>query len=762
MDVGSHCSHWDDQPIGTCSKEDRPSWCGKNWCYVDPCGCAISEPPKVSSYFPKATYGKKPLYYSYETCGSLDTFTFDSRSACVNQDVSTPTVLPGYFEAVLEADGNPARGVLRCQQLPPPSGDDAAQLIQTVQQKLGKLAMVSPIVLAISTKVAVLDTKRGSGDKRARQTLSNFGAYLTQGDVTMLGNPQASSYSKLDHIAVRMVRISLDIPNEPIAGHDTEAKCLAIGADPDDPELRKCAWGGPEIKCLGKELLHFCQVNDQTIQDWTWWSFSRGDVQRGHMAPAVVTAAIYVLILLPNWSFSRLPAPVSQKLARTPSTSSDRWQSSQKVSMLQEPTERPLSRYLHKRDGYYNRIVPDWNLQIKTLEQQYLYRGDFALLIKEVTDEGAIVQDVTTGVYGFIPEENLGNLELLPGDTVQGGRCTYMDTTVIQSPDPTMLRMQSGIVFEWDEEFEQISPPPDVLVLENGEGFIIPSEHQDAFRMIRVLRRDIRWHDSRRLFPGQFVQFDTALPHEVPVTSPLDPEAPVALRVRGLEIRFSLEEAYEMIPQGSREAMLLEASTQAALPAEASVTEAEDEDGEDDVDEVEDVDPVDDGASLVPVSSALEPRPSAAYPVVPGRPELQAKKKVHPLLQRFAKQAPEVAEAESPSWMWEPQLEYLKEEVYAPIVPVQLRQMPAKVKRKRILVHEVAHERGDTWQEASHRKYLKLWDKMKPPGRKETEKISVRYHRVKKAYEDEQVRRQKWTLSAEQKRQRRAARANGA
>lgn len=135
MDVGSRCSRWDDQPKGTCSKEDRPSWCGKNWCYVDPCACSISEPPKVSNYFPKASYGKKPLYYSYETCGSFDTFTFDSRSACVNQD--------------------------------------------------------------------------------------------------------------------------------------TEAQCLSIGADPDDPELRKCAWGGPEIKCLGKELLHFCQVNDQTIQDRT-------------------------------------------------------------------------------------------------------------------------------------------------------------------------------------------------------------------------------------------------------------------------------------------------------------------------------------------------------------------------------------------------------------------------------------------------------------------------------------------------------------
>lgn len=163
-DVGSHCGKWDDRPSGACGKEDRPSWCGKFWCYVDPCACAISEPPKVSTYFPKGSLGKKPLYYSYETCGSFDTFTFDSRSACVNQE--------------------------------------------------------------------------------------------------------------------------------------TEAKCLALGDDPDDPEIRKCAWGGPEIKCLGKELLHLCQVNDKTMEDWTWWSFSRGDVQRGHLGPAaLVTGVIYGLVI---------------------------------------------------------------------------------------------------------------------------------------------------------------------------------------------------------------------------------------------------------------------------------------------------------------------------------------------------------------------------------------------------------------------------------------------------------------------------------
>jgi len=408
--------------------------------------------------------------------------------------------------------------------------------------------------------------------------------------------------------------------------------------------------------------------------------------------------------------------------------------------MLQEPVERPLSRYLHKKDDYYNRIVPDWDLQLKTVEQQYHYQGDFSLLIKEITDEGAIVQDVTTGVYGFVPEEHLGDMELIPGDTVQGGRCNYVDTTVIQSPDPKMLRMQSGIVFEWDEE--------------NGEGFIIPSEDQDAFRMIRVLRRDIRWHDSRRLFPGQFVQFDTAFPEEVPVSSDLDPAAPVALRVRGLEIRFSLEEAYEMIPEGSREPQLLEATAPKQLEDGSPGNEDE---------EVEEPKLAPDLATdLVPAAASLAATPSRAvpaFPVTPGRPELQRQKKVHPLLQSFAKEEPQLAEAESPSWLWQPQLDYLKEERYDPIVPVQLRQMPVRQKRKRILVHEVAHERGDTWQEPAQRKFNKLWDKMKPPGRREAERISIRYNTFKKNVMQEEIRRLKWQKSTEQKQQRRAARA---
>lgn len=162
-DVGSRCAAWDAEPLSLCAREDAPSWCQKSWCYVDPCACAIAEPPKVSTYFPSASYRKRPLYYSYETCGAQDSFTPDSSKACVNQE--------------------------------------------------------------------------------------------------------------------------------------TEARCLSLGADPEDPELRKCAWGGPEIKCLGKELLHMCQVDEETLSHWSWWSFSYGDVGSQQLLGAVVTSAVYVVIL---------------------------------------------------------------------------------------------------------------------------------------------------------------------------------------------------------------------------------------------------------------------------------------------------------------------------------------------------------------------------------------------------------------------------------------------------------------------------------
>jgi len=73
--VGTSCKAWDSTADPSCSKSPAPGWCKQEWCYVDPCTCGTIA--KKSSYFPKLlTTGKKPVYYSYTTCGvEEDAFT---------------------------------------------------------------------------------------------------------------------------------------------------------------------------------------------------------------------------------------------------------------------------------------------------------------------------------------------------------------------------------------------------------------------------------------------------------------------------------------------------------------------------------------------------------------------------------------------------------------------------------------------------------------------------------------------------------------
>ena len=55
---------------------------------------------------------------------------------------------------------------------------------------------------------------------------------------------------------------------------ETEAKCLALGDDPDDPEIRKCAWGGPEpLSWIRNRLMRLAKVGDSTWMCFGSWIF---------------------------------------------------------------------------------------------------------------------------------------------------------------------------------------------------------------------------------------------------------------------------------------------------------------------------------------------------------------------------------------------------------------------------------------------------------------------------------------------------------
>ena len=73
FDYGEQCTAHAEPGVASCSDPFPPAWCGSAWCYIDPCNCN-DENVGLSDYFTTTASGK-PLYFSYATCGSLDTYS---------------------------------------------------------------------------------------------------------------------------------------------------------------------------------------------------------------------------------------------------------------------------------------------------------------------------------------------------------------------------------------------------------------------------------------------------------------------------------------------------------------------------------------------------------------------------------------------------------------------------------------------------------------------------------------------------------------
>jgi len=75
-ELGTSCQAWDEANHPSCTgAADQPAFCAEKWCYVDPCKCksALS----ASVYLPNWKYHKRPLHFSYQTCGSSGDSWFD-------------------------------------------------------------------------------------------------------------------------------------------------------------------------------------------------------------------------------------------------------------------------------------------------------------------------------------------------------------------------------------------------------------------------------------------------------------------------------------------------------------------------------------------------------------------------------------------------------------------------------------------------------------------------------------------------------------
>ena len=78
VDYGRYCNTWDESLEPYCSHEndDVPDWCFQSWCYVDATKCIESTVQMSLSVIHDG------LFFSYETCGSEDTWSqYNIRNA---------------------------------------------------------------------------------------------------------------------------------------------------------------------------------------------------------------------------------------------------------------------------------------------------------------------------------------------------------------------------------------------------------------------------------------------------------------------------------------------------------------------------------------------------------------------------------------------------------------------------------------------------------------------------------------------------------
>ena len=80
---------------GQLSDVQKPDWCHSMWCFVDPSNCTRKN--VASSFFQNARFTasdgtSKPMTYSYQTCGYVDTYSLDPAAELQASAAANPSV----------------------------------------------------------------------------------------------------------------------------------------------------------------------------------------------------------------------------------------------------------------------------------------------------------------------------------------------------------------------------------------------------------------------------------------------------------------------------------------------------------------------------------------------------------------------------------------------------------------------------------------------------------------------------------------------
>ncbi|KAK3259740.1 hypothetical protein CYMTET_31275 [Cymbomonas tetramitiformis] len=103
LNYGNNCSFpWDSVTAACVEGGDSygEDWCGDTWCYV-PSYCPGAT---LTEFFDKYVSGDQAIYYSYDQCGSEDTFT-DTFTDCADDCGTTQPSTCDEFTTMTTGEG---------------------------------------------------------------------------------------------------------------------------------------------------------------------------------------------------------------------------------------------------------------------------------------------------------------------------------------------------------------------------------------------------------------------------------------------------------------------------------------------------------------------------------------------------------------------------------------------------------------------------------------------------------------------------------
>jgi len=333
-EVGAHCHAWDDgKKELKCALGQTPGagekWCAEEWCFVDPCNCNISTPPRLSKEAAGVRWQGRPLYYSYTTCASIDWWPTDPQDKDVEQKeflvCEALKRKPGWIEGKHgdKVDKALSREVAKEVSEVGSSTEvvEFGEVVKNVSkygdaacQCIGRAGLPGTISVLFEKETLQYPAETGSlckawdlhfhpacqKESGRPKWCDEAWCYVDPCSCTIPIPPKTSWYLPGATIQGRHIYYSYEAcGSEDVYTIENELACVNQDTAESCLGTKTCAWGGTDLKCLGEELLRTCDVAPNVLERWSDWAYTGGQRDSTRFfGPYDATLLIYFLIMV--------------------------------------------------------------------------------------------------------------------------------------------------------------------------------------------------------------------------------------------------------------------------------------------------------------------------------------------------------------------------------------------------------------------------------------------------------------------------------